>query len=57
MTTVPLTNTPQARRAFLLTWNQLVLAIEQRDSIAYEDWSALWEQYGLESVRLTAWGH
>lgn len=45
------------RRAFLLTWNQLVLAISTKDSILYEDWNALWEQYGLESVKLTAWGN
>ena len=45
------------RHLFLLAWNQQVLALELHDSILYEDWSAIWEQYGLESVKLTAWGH
>ena len=45
------------KRAFLTTWDHLVLAVQLNNKIMYEDWMACWEFYHLASPKLVAWGH
>jgi len=49
--------TKSERKAFLLCWDKMVLALELHHNNMYQDWLCLWNTYHLATPKLVAHGY